>query len=190
MSVLRRAAALLLLLACFPIPRNAPSEKASAPQSGGPTEQDLSFLGGGRILYLVAPGPGYGWGQVGIIDSDGTARHYPRDRHAFPYWDPAAPDRLLMLPWGSDPTTRSFEIDGDSLVEVGSWHTAELSTYPSLDGSTIAFTPIDRSGRPRWRVLRLIDRSSGLTRNVSSKGPRADRMDAGSGAPGGAADRR
>ena len=121
-------------------------------------------------MYLVSSTPWYGWGQVGIIESDGTDRHYPRDRHTFPYWDPAAPDRLLMLPWGSDPTTRSFEIDGDSLVEVDSWRTAELFSYPSLDGSTIAFTPIDQSGRPRWSVLRLIDRSTGMTKTVSSKG--------------------
>jgi hypothetical protein len=170
-----RVSAILLLLViagCDVAPtRGAASQHVSLPSTAArPRDPDLAFPGGGRILFLVSAAPGYGWGQVGVIDSDGMARHYPRDPHAFPYWDPASPDRLLMLPWGSDPTTRSFEIDGDSLVEVDSWRTAELSTYPSLDGATLAFTPIDRSGRPRWRVLKLVDRSTSRTRTVPSKG--------------------
>jgi hypothetical protein len=168
----RRAAALLAVVAaCVPAPSSpAPPQRVPEPTTEVPTERVPSFPGGGRILFLASRGPGYAWGKVGIIESNGNARYFPRDPYAFPYWDPAVPDRILMLPYGSDPTTRSFEIFGASLHEVDAWRTAELSTYPSLDGTTIAFTPIDRSGRPRRRILRLIDRSTDAARTVRSGG--------------------
>jgi hypothetical protein len=162
----------LVVAACEVVPTHQATSQRRRPvvPDDVSSDPDLAFPGGGRILFLVSSAPGYGWGQVGVIDSDGRARHHPRDRHAFPYWDPAARDRLLMLPFGSDPTTRSFEIVGDSLREVGSWRTDVVSTYPSLDGSTLAFTPIDASGRPRADLLRLVDRPTGRRMTVPSGG--------------------
>jgi dipeptidyl aminopeptidase/acylaminoacyl peptidase len=164
------AALIFLLVACEQAPApGAPSERVSS-RAEESTERDLSFPGGGRILFLPSAAPGHVWRGVGVVDGDGTIHHFPRHRFSFPYWDPAAPDRILMLPLGPPATTRSYEIVGDTLRLVGSWHTSELSTYPSLDGRTIAFTPVDRSGRFRTRVLQLIDRSSGATKTVRSSG--------------------
>ncbi len=53
---------------------------------------------------------------------------------------------------------------------IGSWRTTEVWTFPSLDGSTIAFTPVDASGRPRYDLLRLVDRSTGRRMTVPSNG--------------------
>ena len=167
----RIASLLLLLLACQPASdRAAPSQRPSEPASDRAPERDLSFPGGGRILFLRSRGPGYAWGKPGIIESNGTVRYFPREPHAYPYWDPASSDRILMLPWGEPPVARSLEIEGDRLRAVGSWRTAELATYPSLDGTTLAYTPIDPSGRPRTGVLRLIDRSTGRETAVPSGG--------------------
>jgi hypothetical protein len=166
------ALAWLVFAGCEAVPtQRAPSQQLPLASPEAPSsDPDLVFPGGGRILFLVSSAPGYGWGQIGVIDSDGRARHYPRDRHAFPYWDPASADRLLMLPFGSDPTTRSFEIVGATLRRLGSWRTAEVWTLPSLDGSTLAFTPIDASGRPRADLLRLVDRPTGRKMTVPSGG--------------------
>jgi hypothetical protein len=95
---------------------------------------------------------------------------YPRGPHSFPYWDPARPDRILMLPYGEPPVTRSLRLVGDSLRLEGSWHTAEIWTFPSLDGNAIVFVPVDRSGRQRTGALRLIDRQTGETRTVPTGG--------------------
>jgi hypothetical protein len=165
------AALLLIFVACDLVSPKAPTKRLPPTMSETPSnDPDLAFPGGGQILFMVSSGPGFGWGQVGIIDSDGTARHYPRDSHAFPYWDPGASDRLLMPPYGTDPMTTSFQIVEGALRRLGSWRTAEVWTIPSLDGTTLAFTPVDSSGRPRTEILRLVDRPTGRRTTVPSGG--------------------
>jgi hypothetical protein len=133
MRLLRVATAVvwLVVAACEVVPTHQATSQRRRPvvPDDVSSDPDLAFPGGGRILFLVSAAPGYGWGQVGVIDSDGRARHYARDPHAFPYWDPGSVDRLLMLPYGSDPTTRSFEIAGDTLREFDSWQTDVVSTH-------------------------------------------------------------
>jgi Tol biopolymer transport system component len=135
-------------------------------------DPDFAFPGGGRILYVSTAGPGYDWNGIGIIEANGAFRRVPGGGYlTFPYWDASAPDRVLTLSNGSRPEARSYEIEADSLHLVGSWRTSELMTWPSPDGATIAYTPLDRSGHhPRTGVLRLIDRSSGAIRTVRSGG--------------------
>jgi hypothetical protein len=169
MKLLRAVVMLVVpLIACEPAP-SPPAERVDEPTTGAPTERDLSFPGGGRILFLRARGPEYDSGAIGLVEADGTVRGYPR-HNAFPYWDPVAADRLLLLPGGPPTRTISSEIEGDELRRLNSWHSSELPVYPSLDGRSIAFTPVDRSGRPRRRVLRLVDRTTGITRTVPSSG--------------------
>jgi dipeptidyl aminopeptidase/acylaminoacyl peptidase len=89
----------------------------------------------------------------------------------FPYWDPSGPNRVLTLSNGSRPEARSYEFLGDSFDLVESWRTSELMTWPSPDGETIAYTPLDRSGHHvRTGVLRLVDRTSGKITTVRSGG--------------------
>jgi hypothetical protein len=162
---------LMLVIACE-VETHQPGPSRSMPprSTDGTPRRDLSFFGGGRILFVQSPGPIYGWGKIGIVDPNGVARYFPRGAHEFPYWDPASDDRILTLPFGSPPWTRSYEIDGDALRQVGSWRTAEVWTHVSLDGTMLAFVPIDRSGRPRWDVLRVVDRSTGRARTVPTNG--------------------
>jgi hypothetical protein len=163
----RSLAALLLVLASCEAALDPPppSDPVDEPATG----RDLSFPGGGRILFLSARGPGYDSQRIGLLETDGTVHRYPLD-HSFPYWDPAAADRLLLLPGG--PPTRAFSvrIDGQVLTPLESWHTSEIPVYPSVDGRLLAFTPVDPSGRPRRGVLRLIDRAAGTSRRVASRG--------------------
>jgi hypothetical protein len=49
---------------------------------------------------------------------------------------------------------------------LGSWRTSENFAFPSPDGETIAYTPVDRAGYLRSGVLRLVDRSTGTTRTI------------------------
>lgn len=169
MKGLRLEVALVaVLVACEPVA--TPAERSTEPATEAPTERDLSFPGGGRILFLASRGPGYTWRKVGVVGADGIARYFHRNRNAFPYWDPAAPGRILTLPYGPPVVTRSLEIVGDRLRPIESWHTAEVWTFPSLDGRTIAFVPVDRSGRQRSDRLRLIDRSTGTVKTVVSGG--------------------
>jgi WD40 repeat protein len=162
------AALVFLLVACEPAasPPSVPEPSVEPPRA---PKRDLSFPGGGRILFLSAPEPGYDPRGIGLVEADGTIRRYGRE-NTFPYWDPSAPDRLLLLPGGPPTRTTSSEIEGGELDRLDSWHTSEIPVYPSLDGRLIAFTPVDRSGRPRRRALRLIDRSTGITRTVPSDG--------------------
>jgi Tol biopolymer transport system component len=166
----RLAAALaLVLVACEPRPDSrSPSDGADATQEPS-SQRDLSFPGGGRILFLGAIGAGYDPRGIGLVQADGTLRRYPRDG-TFPYWDPVAPDRLLLVPGGPPTRTVSSGIEERELRRLDAWHTSEIPVYPSLDGRWIAFTPVDRSGRPRTAILRLIDRSTGRETTVPSGG--------------------
>jgi WD40 repeat protein len=149
-------------------PPDVPFASPEVP-SGDP---DLAFPGGGRILYVSSEGPGYDWGGIGFVEANGTFHRIPGGGYlTFPYWDPSAPDRVLTLSNGSRPETRSYEIDGDSVDLVGSWRTSELMTWPSPDGRTIAYTPVDRSGHHvRTDILRLVDRPTGNVSTIRSGG--------------------
>jgi dipeptidyl aminopeptidase/acylaminoacyl peptidase len=166
MSVVRMLGALLLvLLACEPAPApEAPSH--TTPHLSG--DRDRAFPGGGRVLFLRSAGPGYAWRSVGVLTPDGTLHSYARGPHAFPYWDPTSPDRIHDAPYGEPLLARSLRIVRDSLVPVNAWRTVELP-LPSLDGTMLAFTPTDRSGRPRYGVLRLIERSTGRRSTVHGR---------------------
>jgi hypothetical protein len=162
---------LVLVVACeVETHQDEPARSISPPATDASPERDLRFLGGGRILFVQSPGPIYGWGKIGIVDPSGVTRYFPRGSQEFPYWDPANDDRILTLPFGTPPRTRSYEIESDALRQIGSWQTAEVWTHPSLDGTMLAFVPVDRSGRLRWDVLGLVDRSTGMTRRVPSNG--------------------
>jgi hypothetical protein len=155
-----------MLVGCEPdLPEAHPGQ---APQTSA--DPARTFPGGGRILFLRSRGPGYPWGSVGLLSPDGTLRNYPRGPHAYPSWDPIAADRILMLPYGEPTVTRSLRIVGDRFRTISSWKTSEGWTFPSLDGRTIAFVPVDRSGRPLVRLLRIIDRPSGTRRTVPAHG--------------------
>ena len=105
-----------------------------------PSGQDLSFPGGGQILFVPSQAPGYPWEGIGIVEADGSIRRFPSDQFTFPYWDPADSDRLLTLSYNeARPEARSFEIVGDALRLVGSWRTSELWAFPSPDGKTLAY---------------------------------------------------
>jgi dipeptidyl aminopeptidase/acylaminoacyl peptidase len=158
-------AVVLVLVACEPAPvPHAPLAPTLTPSG----HSDRTFPGAGRILFLRSAGPLYAWRSIGLLTPDGTLRTYPKGSRAFPYWDPKSPGRILMLPYGEPLVARSLRIDGDSLVPVNAWRTVELP-LPSLDGKTLAFTPIDRSGRPRYGVLRLIERSTGRRSTVRGR---------------------
>jgi hypothetical protein len=158
-------ALVLVLVACEPAPVPHARQTPTLTPSG---DSDRSFLGGGRILFLRSTGPLYAWRSIGLLTSDGTLRTYPKRSRAFPYWDPGSRDRILMLPYGEPLVTRSLRIVGDSLVPVDAWRTVELP-LPSLDGTMLAFTPIDRSFRPRYGALRLIERSTGRRSTVHGR---------------------
>src|ERR671922_255835 len=122
----RLAAALaLLLVACEPRPGSrSPSDGADATQEPS-SQRDLSFPGGGRILFLGAIGAGYDPRGIGLVQADGTLRRYPRDG-TFPYWDPVAPDRLLLVPGGPPTRTVSSGIEERELRRLDAWHTSEI----------------------------------------------------------------
>lgn len=174
MKLSRPPAALLLLLliACEAgSAPPAPSEQVPATPTGSPRRQDLSFPGGGRILFVPSRAPGYTGHGVGIVEADGSVRRFQTARSTFPYWDPAASDRLLTLSYGSRPQAHSYEIAGDTLRLVGSWRTSgNPFTLLSVDGETISFTPLDRSGHPLIDRLRLVERTTGTTTSISSGG--------------------
>jgi dipeptidyl aminopeptidase/acylaminoacyl peptidase len=158
-------ALVLVLVACEPAPvPHAPQTPTLTPSG----DSDRSFLGGGRILFLRSTGPLYAWRSIGLLTPDGTLRTYPKRSRAFPYWDPGSRDLILMLPYGEPLVARSLRIVGDRLVPVDAWRTEELP-LPSLDGTMLAFTPIDRSGRPRYGALRLIERSTGRRSTVHGR---------------------
>lgn len=171
LSRLPAALVFLLVIACEAVSAPPlPSERVSALPTVARGGRGLSFPGGGRILFVPSRAPGYTGHGIGILEAGGSVRRFPADRFTFPYWDPAASDRLLTLSYGPRPEARSFEIASDSLRLVGSWRTSELLTFPSPDGETIAYTPIGRSGHPRTGSLRLVDRLTGTTRTISSGG--------------------
>jgi dipeptidyl aminopeptidase/acylaminoacyl peptidase len=161
------AALVFLLVACEPTasPPSVPEPSVEPPRV---PKRDLSFPGGGRILFLRSEAPGYDWRSVGLLEADGDLHSFRRQPHAFPYWDPGHDDRLLMVPYDPPAATRSYEILRDSLRLAGSWRTSVQWIYPSLDGRRIAFTPFDRSGRLRTGVVRLIDRATGSVRTIRS----------------------
>lgn len=161
----------LLVVACEAVTvPPVPSEQISASPSRESGDRELSFPGGGRILFVPSRAPGYTSHGIGILEADGSIRRFPAERFTFPHWDPAASDRLLTLSHGARPEARSLRITGDALHLVGSWATPELFTSPSPDGETIAYTPIDASGHPRTGRLRLVDRPTGATSAVPSGG--------------------
>jgi hypothetical protein len=155
-----------LLLACEPA--SAPPSTSSDPTTGGSTEPDLSFPGGGRILFLQAKGPLYWSRRVGLVEADGTIQNYVGRRHTFPYWDPIASDQLLILPFDPPPETVSVEIAGGAFRPAGAWRTSSPFNFPSLDGRTIAFPWVDRSGLLRAGVVALLDRATGRVTTIRS----------------------
>jgi hypothetical protein len=161
----------LLVIACNPVSTpEAPSTPVAASSSVPSSSRDLSVPGGGRILFLPSEAPGYSSHGIGILEADGSIRRFPAGSNTFPYWDPAALDRLLTLSHGDRPRARSFQIVGDSLHLVGAWRTSETFTFPSADGESIAYTPIDRSGLLRNDVLRLVDRSTSTGTSIRTGG--------------------
>jgi hypothetical protein len=176
MKRLRLSAVLvwLVVAGCEVAPiREAPSQQVSRPSpEASSRDPDLAFPGGGWILYVPSDGPGHDWLGVGIIEANGAFHRVPRSGYlTFPYWDASAPERVLTLSHGSRPEARSYEIEGDSFRLVGSWPTSELMTWPSPDGRTIAYTPLDRSGHHvRSDILRLVDRSTARVSTVRSGG--------------------
>jgi hypothetical protein len=160
------ALTLLLLISCDRPPAPADQVHPASPQK---VLEDRSIPGGGRILFLPSRAPGYEWHGIGILEADGSTQWFPADHLTFPYWDPADSTHVLAIPHGGS-RTRSFEVVAESLRLVGSWRTSDFMTLPSTDGGKLAYTPVARSGRPRYDVIRLVDRSSGTTRTLRSGG--------------------
>lgn len=171
MRRLRSIAVLVFLLAaCEPGPDVPP---ASAPPStpGEPSaDPDLSFPGGGRILFI--PNVSSYSGHFGIVDADGSTIYLGDERFSFPYWDPSAPTRLLTVPFDGAqhrrPRVRALEIAGDDAIPAGSWPGSPSFTFLSLDGGSIAFTPFRPSGRLRPGIVRVIDRATGRVKEIRS----------------------
>jgi hypothetical protein len=170
MAISEPAATLVFLLLISCEGRLAPPGDQRSSASGELVAEHRSIPGGGRILFVPSRAPGHEWDGIGILEADGSTYRFPADRLTFPYWDPADPTHVLTISFEPRSRARSFEPAGTSLRPVGSWPASEAMTLPSTDGETIASTPIARSGRPRYGVIRLVDRSSGTTRTVSSGG--------------------
>lgn len=161
--------ALVLLVACepsTPSPRR-PTNSAS-PTSPNAGAVELSFPGGGSILFRPSRGPGYISHGIGVVRSDGLVRRFAAGLWTFPYWDPATPGHILTLSFESKPQARSFRIEDGQLRSVGAWRTSEGTfTFPSPDGRTIAYTPFGPE-RLRIGILRLVDRATGSSRTIRS----------------------
>jgi hypothetical protein len=111
MSLLRVLTAVIWLLAvaCEAVPSDHPPLRRMpfvSPEEES-SDPDLSFPGGGRILFFAPDS-----GGIGFVEANGALRRVPRSGHlTFPYWDPVAPDHVLTLSNGSRSDARSYEIE-------------------------------------------------------------------------------
>ena len=129
-----------------------------------------SFPGGGEILFTPSERPGYPMHGVGIVESDGTLRHF-NGPLSFPYWDPHGGERVLTLSSSERPLAVSSRLKGNLLKPTWAFPAGDASfTFPSLDGRFVAYLPLDSEGRLRGGTVRVIDRRNGRVRVLRSDG--------------------
>jgi Tol biopolymer transport system component len=170
---MRRVATLLALVALASLgsPKSAPAEVSSAThQPRGDSypsplsaSTDLSFPGGGTILFRVQNGPGYAITGIGMLSTDGSLTEVAGSDESFAYWDPGRGDRgLLVVQQDRDPEIRAIAIDAGHATPTGRW-TADDGLFASFsrDGRWIAEVPFDRRGRLQTGDVIITDRASG-----------------------------
>jgi hypothetical protein len=147
-----------------PVPTPVASrEPTSASSSPGP---ELSFPGGGRILYQPAEGPSRERQGIGVVTSSGRVVERTIE-NVLPNWDPARSRGIVAVSYNGGRAVRSYSLDEGGLSLAGRWPTrSENFVSFSFDGRFIADVPIDRSGRIITGETRIIDRSTGVVRDT------------------------
>jgi hypothetical protein len=170
---MRRLATLVAIvsLASAESPKAASVEVSSATQqpNGHPhpafltASTNLSFPGGGTILFRVQNGPGFAVTGTGMLSTDGSLTEVAGSGESFAYWDPGRGDRgLLVVQQDRDSEIRALAIDAGHVTVTGRW-TADDGLFASFsrDGRWIAEVPFDRQGRLRTGDVVITDRASG-----------------------------
>jgi WD40-like Beta Propeller Repeat len=141
------------------------------PGSPRPTEgPDLSFPGGGLILYQPAQGPAYERRGIGVVTSKGDVVERPIP-DVLPYWDPAARRGVIAIGYNRGRGVRSYSLSEGALSLAGRWRThSENLVAVSFDGRSIADIPFHRNGRIITGEARIIDRNTGAVRDVDLGG--------------------
>jgi hypothetical protein len=167
MRYARTAIGALLLLGVA-VGSSATPEAAAGPESPSARGPDLSFPGGGSILFMPMNGWSLGDSAFGIVTSRGAVNGYLSGSGGSPLfasWDPGDPTRILAGRVGSRDLVR-FGVSGTSLQRLDSWRRTpylEMVQY-SADGRYIAWKTSGGSD------LHIRDLSGGGTRSIS--GPR------------------
>jgi hypothetical protein len=139
-----------------------------APQTSPNAEpsSDLTFPGGGLILFQSADGPAYERRGFGVVTSKGRVVLRSM-QNVLPYWDPARNRRVITVSYNGRRAVRSYWLREGAFVSGGRWPTqSENFVSFSLDGRYIADIPFRRDGRMITGEARIIDRGSGAVRHI------------------------
>ncbi|MDP9302155.1 MAG: hypothetical protein M3P43_14875, partial [Actinomycetota bacterium] len=154
-----------LLLAAAVGSSGAPGAVAG-PETAPGNGTDLSFPGGGSILFMPTNGRSLGDSAFGIVTSAGAVNGYfngSRGSPLFASWDPSDPTRILAGRVGPRDLVR-FGVSGTSLQRLDSWRRTPYleSVQYSADGRYMA------SKTSAGSDLRIRDLSGGGTRSISA----------------------
>jgi hypothetical protein len=167
MRYARTAIGAFLLLAVAVCSSATPEAVAGAepPSARG---ADLSFPGGGAILFMPANGWSLGDSAFGIVTSMGAVHGYFSGRSgspAFAYWDPADPSRILAGNLGPQDLVR-FGVSGNALQRLDAWRRTPYleAVHYSADGRYMAWRSTAHS------ELRIRNLSGGGVRRIHARG--------------------